>query len=765
VQKEIFVNVDPRETRVAVVEGGQLVELHLEREERVVGSIYKAKVSNVLPGMDAAFVDIGLEKNAFLYVGDILAEDNLLPAERDDKHKPRPSSARRRSDPNVKIRDLVKPGQEVLVQVVKAPRGTKGARVSTRVSIAGRYLVFMPDAGNIGISRKIEETKERDRLKKIGDKIRTEGGIIIRTEAEGRSESDLRDDYEYLLRTWKNIQERARSAPPATIIHQELGLLFRVIRDMLSADVYAVVVDDKPDFDKALDLAKAISPKFADKVQHYSEKPPIFEAFGIEKEVNRLLKPKIWMKSGGYLLIDETEALTSIDVNTGKFVGSTSLNETILKTNLEAVTEIVRQLRFRDLGGMIVLDFIDMNSSTDRQTVMRALDTALREDRTRTKVAAISPLGLIEMTRKRTGENLTEALRDKCPYCEGRATIQSAITTAVAIDREVRNRAAVEDTVAYIVAMHPDVAAEFIGENGVPVDKLEAECKKAIYVRPDATAHREKHVIAAADVPTMDKQMKGLKPGKALTLTIQAIGSGDELRPIAWYNGILVDIPNAAAHIGQTLPAKLTKVSRSYMVAELVGVPPVVALEATIAPVEREPYVKAEAKIARELESTTALEREFATDARGRDRDRHRRREKPREDAPDKQAEVAKPIPVEVVAPTPAPVEVQATEAGTIDKTDRDGRRRRRRRGRRDDREAATVLPVAFADAEEAGAELSIAVMPPHPLIGVPVVMAEDADVEHELTVTQSSGRAKRRWQWRRRRKPGEGGGPASGGE
>jgi len=280
VQKEIFVNVDPRETRAAVVEAGQLVELHLEREERVVGSIYKAKVSNVLPGMDAAFVDIGLEKNAFLYVGDILQDDGTLPmATQDDSPRGRPT--RRRTDPNARIRDLVKPGQEILVQVVKAPRGTKGARVSTRVSLAGRYLVFMPDAANIGISRKIEESRERDRLKKIGDKIRTEGGIIVRTEAEGRSEADLRDDYQYLLRLWRQIQDRAKAAPPASLIHQELGLLFRVIRDMLSADVYAVVVDARLEYEKALELAQDISPRLADKVQHYGEKTPLFEAFGI----------------------------------------------------------------------------------------------------------------------------------------------------------------------------------------------------------------------------------------------------------------------------------------------------------------------------------------------------------------------------------------------------------------------------------------------------------------------------------------------------
>lgn len=743
-QKEIFVNVDPRETRVAVVEAGQLVELHMEREERVVGSIYKAKVSNVLPGMDAAFVDIGLEKNAFLYVGDILTEESLPPAE----DKTRPRTSRRRTDSNAKIRDLVKPGQEILVQVVKAPRGTKGARVSTRISLAGRYLVFMPDAGNIGISRKIEESRERDRLKKIGEKIRTEGGIIIRTEAEGRSESDLRDDYEYLLKTWKQIQDRAKSAAPASIIHQELGLLFRVVRDMLSNDVYAVVVDEKSDYEKALELAQAISPRLSNKVQRYEEKEPIFDAFGIEKEIVRLLKPKIWMKSGGYLLIDETEALTSIDVNTGKFVGSTSLNETILKTNLEAVNEIVRQLRFRDLGGMIVLDFIDMNSSADRQQVMRAMDTALKQDRTRTKVAHISPLGLIEMTRKRTGENLTEALRDKCFYCEGRGTIQSPVTTAVSVDRHVRERASSEDVVAYLVAMHPDVAVAFVGDHGAAVDKLEKDTGRAIYARPDGAAHREKFAIAPADVDAMTKTMRGLKPGKALELAVQSFGIGDDLRAIAWHNGILVDVPNGAAYIGQTLPAKVTKVSRSYMVAELSGVPSVAALEASAAPVEETEYPKAAVKADREMIHTGVLEREFSEESRGRTR---RRRERGKDAAEVEKVEAA---------PEPEATAPAAPEAVAVDKAaDKDGRRRRRRRGRREPDFSAPPVPIALVVEEEEHLPVAVTLAAPFP--PVPVAVSAGDEEETPLAIIHGPARPRRRWQWRRRK----GGKSVAGGE
>jgi ribonuclease G len=742
-QKEIFVNIDPRETRVAVVEDGMLVELQLEREERVVGSIFKGKVCNVLPGMDAAFVDIGLEKNAFLYVGDVLpSEDSLPPAAREDDKARR---ARRRTPPDVRIRDVVKTGQEIIVQVVKAPRGTKGARVSTRISLPGRYLVFMPDAGNIGISRKIEEQRERDRLKRIGDRICTEGGIIVRTEAEGKSEAELRDDYHFLLSLWKDIQNRAKTAPPVATLHQELGLISRVVRDMLSADIYAVAMDSAPEFEQAMELARSITPNLADRLQLYTESTPLFEAFGIEREIERLLKPKVWLKSGGYLRIDETEALTSIDVNTGKYVGSTSLNETILKTNLEAVTEIVRQLRFRDLGGMIVLDLIDMSSMADRQTVMRALDAALKSDRTRTKVAHISPLGLIEMTRKRTGENVTETLRDACPYCEGRATIQSALTTAVNADRQARERAAREDTPAYLVSMHPDVAIEFIGSSGAAVTKLEQETGRAFYVRPDSQAHRERFLISPADIPAMDKTMRGLKAGKVLDLTIFAYGSGEDMRSLAWHNGVLVEVPNGAAYIGQTLPAKLVKVARSYMVAELVGVPMPEVLKPDTSVKEKVAYPKAAVKADRELTPMSSLEKEFTPERMGRDR-RHRRQE----ERPEKAKEPA----VQEPAPAPAPVE-KAPEAETERESSRRRRGRRRRGGGRPEPAGPVSIGIEAHDLDEPHAPVAIALGPEPAPIVIPVAAAPD-DEEAEIAVTQRTGpRRPRRWGWKRKKEEG----------
>ncbi|MGB9620147.1 MAG: Rne/Rng family ribonuclease, partial [Armatimonadota bacterium] len=413
--KEIIVNVDSRETRVAIIESGKLVELMVEREERVVGSIYKCKVANVLSGMDAAFVDIGLDRNAFLYVGDVLPEmDDEFP------------SARREAGRAVKIKDVLKPGQELLVQVVKGPRGTKGARVSTRISLPGRYLVLMPEADNIGVSRKIEAEGERERLKRIGENIRPLGfGLIVRTEAESRSEAELRQDLEFLLRMWGQIQEKAAKVSAPGLVHQDLSLIYKTIRDAFGSDVSKMIIDSPVDYEKAVELIELISPKMRSRLHLYDESEPIFERYSIESEIESLLRRKVWLKSGGHVTFDSTEALTAIDVNTGKFIGSTSLSDTILKTNLDAVVEIARQLRLRDIGGIIVIDFIDMASAKDRQKVVSALEKELHKDRTRTKICHISPLGLVEMTRKRTGETLTELVTEPCPYCQGRGRVES----------------------------------------------------------------------------------------------------------------------------------------------------------------------------------------------------------------------------------------------------------------------------------------------------------------------------------------------------
>lgn len=557
--KEIIVSVDTRETRVAVVEAGKLVELHVEREERVVGSIYKCKVANVLAGMDAAFVDIGLERNAFLYVADVLPEmDDEFP------------TARKESGRNLRIKDVLKPGQEVLVQVVKGPRGTKGARVSTRISLPGRYLVLMPESDNIGISRKVESDAERDRLKKVADGMRPLGfGMIVRTEAEGRSEAELRKDLDFLMRMWSQIQEKAAKVPAPGLVHQDLSLIYKTIRDAFGSDVGKMLIDSPVDYEKAVELIELTSPKMRSRLHLYDDSEPIFKRFAIESEIDNLMRRKVWLKSGGHITIDSTEALTTIDVNTGKFVGSTSLSDTILKTNLDAVNEIARQLRLRDIGGIIVLDFIDMTSIKDRQKVVSALEKELRRDRTRTKICHISPLGLIEMTRKRTGETLTEIVTEPCPYCQGRGRVESAETVSLRVERDLRQMVPEVDDQAFLVSVNPDVALHLIGSSGEVIEEIERRIKRAVYVRANESLHIEKYEITPGDLQEMERHMLPWKKGEVVDCQVIRNPFSTLPRASAWLDGYLVELENGGKHVGRRVKAKLSDIHRSYALGEV----------------------------------------------------------------------------------------------------------------------------------------------------------------------------------------------------
>jgi len=411
-QIQIIVNVSSRETRIAVLEDRDLVEYRVEREERVVGSIFKGVVQNVLPGMDAAFVDIGLERNAFLYVADIMP---------DDINDNSPASVRRSELRRRKIKELIKPGQELMVQVTKGPRGTKGARVTTRISLPGRYVVLMPEHSQVGVSRKLEDRKERERLRRIGEKITPAGfGLIMRTECEGRTAEELLADVQFLQQLWAQTLESAKLLRSPAVVHRDQTLLYRTIRDVFGDEIDRLVIDDPEEYEKVSLVAGMVVPALRGKITLYDQEEPIFDHYGIEKDLDRLLLHKVWLKSGGYLVVDETEALTAIDVNTGKQVGSHSLNETILSTNMEAAREVCRQLRLRDMGGIIVIDFIDMEVRENRRRVLEAFKDALARDKTRTQVFEISELGLVEMTRKRSGEWLLTNFADPCVVCEGR---------------------------------------------------------------------------------------------------------------------------------------------------------------------------------------------------------------------------------------------------------------------------------------------------------------------------------------------------------
>ncbi|HET6455245.1 MAG TPA: Rne/Rng family ribonuclease [Armatimonadota bacterium] len=558
--KEIVVNVTTRETRLALIDNGKLVEMHVEREEQVAGSIYKCRVANVLPGMDAAFVDVGLDRNAFLYAGDVLPEtDEELPKEGKEPER-------------ANIKDLLKVGQELLVQVVKAPRGTKGARVSTRISLPGRFLVLMPDAENIGISRKIDDKRERERLKKITEQIKPAGfGLIVRTEAEGSGERDLRNDLDFLLRMWEQIQDRAKTTPPPGLIHQDLSLTYRMIRDVFGADIRKMFVDSQTEYQKALETIDLISPKLRSKIVLYREADPIFERFSIENEIDRLLKRKVWLKSGGHVTIDQTEALTAIDVNTGKFIGSTSLSDTILKTNLEAGTEIARQLRLRDIGGIIIIDFIDMSSAKDRNHVVNTLDKALKKDRTRSKISQIGPLGLIEMTRKRTGETISEIVNQACPYCQGRGKILSPESVSIQIERELRKLATEVDDEAFLISAHPEVAASLVGAGGQVISHIEKPMRRAVYVRANPDLHIEKYEILPGDLQEIEKQMLPYKKSQIVEADVVRSTFISLPRSAAWTDGYMLDLSNGGKFIGQRVKARLTNVQRSYATGEVLG--------------------------------------------------------------------------------------------------------------------------------------------------------------------------------------------------
>jgi ribonuclease G len=558
--KEIIVNCDTRETRVALLDNGKLVELHIEREERVVGSIFKCKVCNVLPGMDAAFVDLGLERNAFLYVADVIPEAD------DDFEGRRPSGR------SLGIRDVLRMNQELLVQVVKGPRGTKGARVSTRISLPGRYCVLMPDADNLGVSRRIDDVRERDRLKRIINSSRPQGcGVIVRTEAEGKSEQELRNDLEMLIKLWDQIRQGAQKTKAPGIVHQDLSLLYKTIRDVLGSDVSRMVIDAKRDYDKAIELVELMSPKLKSRLQRYTRPEPLFDYYGIETEIDRLLRRKVWLRSGGNLTIDETEALTTIDVNTGKFIGSTSLSETILRTNLDAANEIGRQLRLRDIGGIIVIDFIDMTSAKDRTQVLNSLEKVLRRDRTRTKISHISALGIVEMTRKRTGETISETLGEVCPYCQGRGRVASALSISIEAERALRRAASESEASGFLVQVNPVVAFHLIGPRGETIDEIEKRINRRVYVRAREDMHTEKFEITAGESKEIEAALLPFRRDAVVECEVVRNPYSTLPRSTAWLDGYLLELSNGGRYIGQTVKARLTDIRRSWAVGDVMN--------------------------------------------------------------------------------------------------------------------------------------------------------------------------------------------------
>ena len=495
-RKRIVVNAGLTETRVGVQEGNLLTELYLERHRHrsIVGSVYKGVVTNVLPGMQAAFVDIGLAKDAFLYAGDYTTNLGDLAGamlagggeEGDVDLDVEELEPRRETAP---IEDLLQKNQTVLVQVSKESLGTKGARITSFISLPGRYLVYMPQARHVGVSRRIRDDRERERLRAALRSVSLPpGGFILRTNAEGKSESEFAADVEFLTRLWAQIQARFEQAPAPAVLHEEGDLTFRVVRDLFSPEVDEFVVDSREVYDKCAGYVEALVPALRQRVRLWEEPASIFEALGIEKDIEKALRRRVWLKSGGYIVIDHTEALVSIDVNTGKYVGKRDFEQTVLKINLEAVGEVVRQIRLRDLGGIIIIDFIDMESAEHREQVYRALKRALAEDKARTNVLEISELGLVEMTRKRVRQDLRSLLSTVCPTCKGSGITKSDATIAAEIFRSAQAKAATAGDAngrEVVIRVHPDLARYFEGDGQEGLERLARALDRKITIQPN----------------------------------------------------------------------------------------------------------------------------------------------------------------------------------------------------------------------------------------------------------------------------------------
>jgi ribonuclease G len=490
---ELIINVTSQETRVALLEDKVLAEIYIERtkDRGIVGNIYKGKVVKVLPGMQAAFVDVGLEKAAFLYVADVYGRVEDY-EEIGFQGEEMPTYV----NPSLPIEELLSEGQEILVQVSKEPLGTKGTRITSHISLPGRYLVFMPTVDHVGISRRIKDEKERKRLREIVLTMKPpSSGFIVRTASEGAAPEEIRNDMEFLLRLWANVQKKRETSSAPSLIHSDLTMVLRVIRDILSSQVNRIIIDSKEEYDNIISFITSYMPKEKYEITLYEKKEPIFDAYGIEMEIDKVLGRKVWLKSGGYIVIDMSEALVAIDVNTGRYVGKRNLDDTILKTNLEAAKEIAYQLRLRNIGGIIIIDFIDMEREGDREKVYQALEEAIKKDRQKTNIFKISELGLVEMTRKRTRENVTRILGETCPYCEGSGLIKSKTTVCYDIFRQIERSASELGGHNVVVEVNPEIAGLLYEEERGGVEELERKLKKKIVVKGKAGFHQEQFNI------------------------------------------------------------------------------------------------------------------------------------------------------------------------------------------------------------------------------------------------------------------------------
>jgi len=500
--KEIIINSTVFEKRVAFLEGGRVTRVMVERESErgIVGNIYKGKIVRVLPGMQACFVDIGLDRAAFLYVDDIVTDARDYDVE-ENINKPDIVDVMEASEEkpvkDVSINDLIREGQEISVQVLKDTLGSKGARVTTHISLAGRFLVYMPTVEHVGVSRKIEDEKERERLRECIDSLQSKhGGFIVRTLAEGIGKKAIKADMLFLEKLWKNIKATALKAPVGKLIYQDLDLALKTVRDYLSHDIDKLIVDDRSEHRKILKFIETFSPQLKQSVIIYTGDEPVFDAYSVEPSISRAFSRRVWLKSGGYIVIDQTEALVAIDVNSGRYVGKMNLEDTILKINLEAVAEIVDQLQIRNIGGIIIIDFIDMEKEHNREKVFNALKDSLKNDRAKTNILKISELGLIQMTRQRVSGSLRELMGATCPYCDGRGYVKSIDTVSYDILREIKRETIdMTDGEDIQVIVNPEIARYMYEKMHAVLEKYEKKSRVKIVIESNVDFHIEQFEV------------------------------------------------------------------------------------------------------------------------------------------------------------------------------------------------------------------------------------------------------------------------------
>jgi ribonuclease G len=551
--KEIVINDMGLETRIAILENRELVEIIYERDfsEQIVGNIYKGRVESVLPGMQAAFIDIGLEKNVFLHAKDLI-----------------PLAERK----NFRIEELIKTGQQLLVQITKEPLGTKGPRGTCKLNLAGRYLVLMNSKRHVGVSRRIDDNSERKRLKNIASELLPEDkGLIVRTVAAYKSEQELKKDLSLLLDLWNEIEEEASKERAPSLIYKNLNSVKQVIRDKFTSEIDKLIIDNKKDYHQAIRTLDHISPELESRVYYYDHPKPIFDYYNIEEEIKSLLKRKVPLNCGGYIIIDSTEALTAIDVNTGSYVGKDNLEDTVVKTNLEAAKEIAKQLRLRDIGGIIIIDFIDMKIDKDRELILDTLRSELTKDKTKSNILGLTKLGLVEMTRKNERERVGEFLQQECPYCQGTGSILSEDTIFLEVIRKIKEIFWESRAEAILLEVHPKLASRLIGVSGKNLEKLEKELNKEIYIMGNKELHLEDiNVLKIGSNSEIQVLAKPLNIGERLNLKVEERHMNNLDDGIARLDGYIIDILEGGSLVGQRVRVEIIEVKKTYAIAEVV---------------------------------------------------------------------------------------------------------------------------------------------------------------------------------------------------